>query len=118
MNFNTSFSSTKVVFDAKVRTDDSSANKRLFILRDANGQFLEGLTFDTSGKIVASDGRSLGKFMRDVYKRQVIGGPRLNIDATMLSSFVRLKYACEVYSNPWLLWSCNLSAAFSFAIGA
>lgn len=64
MNFNTSFSSTKVVFDAKVRTDDSSANKRLFILRDANGQFLEGLTFDTSGKIVASDGRSLGKFMR------------------------------------------------------
>ena len=48
----------------------------------------------------------------------VIGGPRLNIDATMLSSFVRLKYACEVYSNPWLLWSCNLSAAFSFASGA
>ena len=32
--------------------------------------------------------------------------------------FVRLKYACEVYWNPWSLWSCNSAVTFSFFLAA
>lgn len=36
---------------------------------------------------------------------------RLDIKGVMPYSLVRLKYPCEVYWNPWPLWSCNLPAA-------
>ena len=42
------------------------------------------------------------------------GFPRLDMDGVMPYDCVRRKYACEVYWNPWSLWSCKSTVTFSF----
>ena len=37
------------------------------------------------------------------------------MDGVIPYSCVRLKYPCEVYWNPWSLWSCNSAATLFFA---